>query len=350
MSSAVATKHIRRNSKFKVITLAKQVFSLRGITIILLISFAVLMATKSAYYMDSTRKGLHLYAVAVLPSLFPFYFCSLMLTKIGAANILSKLFEAPMKKLYHTPKESAYIMFLSVLSGYPVGASCTKELYDSCALSSEDAKTIAAFASTSGPIFMLGTVGSAIFNNVYVGIIIAISHYIAAFLNGFIYRKRKKPCELSQEKASIQNTRTDECHIDSILSESVSKSTLSMLTLGGYIVLAGLVVDTLSLIGLDTLFFTVLGSAAQPFVALVFGFVEMTRGCIECSKCNFKPLGVAMATAIISFGGLSVMFQNYSFLSKCKMKFSEVLTRKITQSLIAFALAIIFALILKKFL
>ena len=360
-------------------SLLSHIFSARTFTILLLVTFACLMIAKPSFYLDATRRGLSLYATTVLPSLFPFYFVALMLTKVGAAKTLSTLFEKPMRKLYLSPKESAYVMVLSMLSGYPVGASCLAELYKMGAVSQADAMRVSAFTSTSGPIFMLGTVGSAIFGNVKVGIIILISHYLGALLNGLLYRRRralerikandnanndksnaKKRPDLEYENNSkntknennavISNDNPRETYedIDVALSESVAKSTMSMLTLGGYIVLAGLIIDTLELIGARQVMQRIFGDGGQIAVSLLFGLVEMTRGSIECAKCASLPLAVAMCCGIVSFGGLSVIMQTYSFLSTTNMKFANVLARKTTQAIISFLIALGLSFALQK--
>ena len=74
---------------------------------IALFAFMTLMLAKPDYYLASAQKGLTLFATSVLPSLFPFYFCSLMLTYMGAVKGISGLCAKPVKLLFNTPKESA---------------------------------------------------------------------------------------------------------------------------------------------------------------------------------------------------------------------------------------------------
>ncbi len=310
-----------------------------------------MMLARPDYYLASARKGLALYATSVLPSLFPFYFCSLLLTNIGAARTVSTLLGKPISKLYGTPKESAYVLLLSMMSGYPVGASMTAELYDAGIFSKDEAKAVSAFASTSGPIFMLGTVGSAIFHDMRVGAVILASHYAAALVNGLIFRmrKRKKP---ALKGGSEQNSATDVVatlrpDVDNILSKTISNSTLNMLYVGGYIVLCGMLVDTLPLLRLDVLLESALGAdAGRAVFSLLCGGIEMTRGCIMGAEITRLPLAVGLCAGIISLGGLSVTLQNYTFLSRTGMKASEVLLRKFCHALIAAGLGAVFSLLL----
>lgn len=293
----------------------------------------IFMLARPAFYLDSARRGLSLYATSVLPSLFPFYFCSLLLTYMDTASVISNAFRRPVNFLYGAKKESAYILLMSMLSGYPVGASLASEMYLAGVFDGEDVKRVFAFCSTSGPVFVLATVGVAIMNDVKAGVIILCCHYLANLLNGFLYRKkRREPSPMSVMALS---------NADGILSKTISTSTLSMLYVGGYIVLMGMVVDTMTLVGLDELILRAFGSEVGSHVlALLFGGVEMTRGCIAASVCFFK---IPLACGIISFGGLSVILQSYTFLSKAQMKLGEVILRKLTHAVIAFLLALPFA-------
>lgn len=304
----------------------------RILACISLLAFMGFMLANPSYYLDSARRGLSLFATSVLPSLFPFYFCSLLLTYMGAVKGISALGARPIKFFYNTPKESAYILMLSMLCGYPVGASTCSELYSVGMLDAKDIKSIASFASTSGPVFILGTVGSAIFGNKTVGWIILCAHYLASLINGLIYRRKANDGDVGTLALRVD--------VDNLLSQAISKSTLNMLYVGGYIVICGMLIDTLELIGIRELLSNALSpDLSQELISVLYGMIEMTRGSIECAKCTSINLSVAMCSAIITFGGLSITLQNYTFLSKCKMRVVEILIRKFTQCIISFALA-----------
>lgn len=310
----------------------------KAILCLLIAAFMVLMLLKPEFYLNSALYGLNLYAVNVLPSLFPFYFFSLMLTFAGAVKATSGIFGKPIRFLYNTPKESAYVMLLSFLSGYPVGASMTYELYEAGIASKRDVKTMAAFASTSGPIFILGTVGSAIFDDVRIGIIVLISHYLSAILNGLIFKNRKNKRDLTGSNQPEAKP-TVSLDGDDILGRAITKSTASMLTVGGFIVIAGMLIDTLYLLKLDVLLERALGEAFTPVFAVIAGSIEMTRGNVILAEVTNIHLKTALSAFIISLGGLSVTLQCYNFLSKCDMSFFSVVLRKLTQSIIACVIA-----------
>lgn len=310
----------------------------KGIALLALLSFMVLMLVKPSYYLASATKGLTIFATSVLPSLFPFYFCSLLLTYMGAVDAISRLGEKPIRKLYNTPKESAYALFLSMLCGYPVGASTICELYQCNIFDTDDAKAACAFCSTSGPIFMIGTIGGAIFERVEIGWIVLVSHYLGAIINGLIFRKRKRTSQI--------NVKISSNDAQNALSNAISKATINMLYVGGYIVLCGMIADTFDLIGISSAIDSLPHDLSCAIKSVLYGAVEMTRGIIQSANCSNVQLATLLCTTAVSFGGLSITLQNYTFLSKCDVSMFSILARKITQCLISALIAFVLSLLL----
>lgn len=313
------------------------VYIRQALPMLALVTFMVMMLLRPDYYLTSARRGLALFATTVLPSLFPFYFCSLVLTYSGAAEVMAKIGKKPIKLLFNSPPQGAYVLLLSVLSGYPVGASLTAELYERGVFTQKQAEGVAAYASTSGPIFILGTVGSALFDNPSVGAVILAAHYIGAFINGLIYRPRKTA-------KTYENTPVVTLGYSGAMSDVISKSTINMLFVGGYIVLCGMLIDTLELVGLPSLLTSAFGAdRAQPILSILYGAIEMTRSCMQAAQCVDIKLACALACAAVSFGGLSVCLQSYTFLSRCNMPLYKILMRKVTHSAISFCIAYLLA-------
>lgn len=286
-----------------------------------------LILVKPDYFVRSAADGLSLFASTVLPAIFPFFFCSLLLSKCGGVFAISEVFGKPVKKLFNAPEISAFPLFISLLSGYPSGASTLKNLYDDGYADKETIESMLSFTSTSGPLFILGTVGAAIYDDYLIGVVILISHYIATFLNGIIWRKKSNYNQNNKQFLTI--------NVDNAVSESISSSTLAMLSVGGYIVVCNMIIDAVALIPID--FPPVLS-------AIIYGGIEMTRGTIFAKEITYLPLSVATASAICTLGGLSVTLQSYGFLSACGIKLKDYLQRKITQTIFAFMISLIFSL------
>lgn len=298
----------------------------------------VLLVVKPDYFLQSASKGLLLFATSVLPAIFPFFFCSTLLTALGASAAVSSMGAKPVRVLFNAAPEGAYVLLLSLLSGYPIGAATISELYKKGIIDTEQAKRISSFTSTSGPVFMLGTMGTAVFHDVTYGVLIMAAHYLGAFVTGLIFRGRRKD-EGKVMRLAVADT-------DDAVRQSISSSTLAMLAVGGYVVIGNMLIDAIALTGLPDLMLSTLSPVtANTLLSVIYGAVEVTRGSMQAAAIPLPFLSVATATAAVSFGGLSVILQSHTFLSVCNIKFSSLLARKSVQSLTSFAFALIFSLI-----
>ena len=202
--------------------------------------FMLLLIVRPDYFLNSAARGLLLFASSVLPAIFPFFFCSSLLTAMGAANSLSRLGARPVGVLFNSPPAGAYVLALSMLSGYPIGAATLSDLFRRGIVDAEEVKRIASFTSTSGPIFILGTVGSAVFGDPAAGAVILAAHYLAALTTGLVFRGRRKASGTSPVRVAAADA-------DSALQQSIASSTLAMLAVGGYIVVGNMLIDALAL-------------------------------------------------------------------------------------------------------
>ena len=284
-------------------------------------------------YLASSLDGLKIFALNVLPALLPFLFFSQLLTLLGAGRYIGRALSKPCKLLYNTSGVGGYIFALSILSGYPVGAKLLSECYKNGSITRSDACSIMSYTSTSGPMFVLGTVGTIMLRNKMGGIIILVCHYLSAILNGLLYRGKG-----GTSKAVITHTKNP-------LFESTKSAVNSVATCGAYIAIFYMVAVMLQDIGviawISKLFHPLLGSLSDGFV---FGLVEITGGCIKLSQVN-SVLTLPTICAIVTFGGLSVTLQSVTFLSECNISWKRYIVCKLTQSVIAYLLTYLAVLI-----
>ncbi|MEG1612681.1 MAG: hypothetical protein RR357_00765 [Clostridia bacterium] len=300
-------------------------------------------------YIKSVQDGLLLFCVNVLPALFPFFFFTKLLTELGVAEDLGIIFKKPLKFLYNAPPVSGYIYIMSLLSGYPVGARLVYDFYQQGLLDTEDCKSVCSFCSTSGALFIVGTVGSCLLNNATFGILLYVIHIASSALNGLLYRSKKK---LNTQN---YNAKTLDVKNTSILSVSIESAIGSILMVGGYIAIFNFIVD----LCID---FKFIDALAKPFEYLsmlinfkdyqaikpsIMSLIEMTRGAMELSKLQISaPVLLGLISMAVAFGGMSVTLQSMTYLSQCKISPLYYLKTKITQGVIAGFLGYIFALIL----
>ena len=146
------------------------------------------LALNPEIYIQATFEGLLVWATVVLPALLPFFMLTTMLTKLGVVNNFCQIFNPLTKFLFKAPAISSYIFFMSIISGYPVGAKLTSDCYKQGLITTTEASKITTFTSTSGPMFIIGTVGVGMLHSYLAGVIIFLSHILASIINGIFYR------------------------------------------------------------------------------------------------------------------------------------------------------------------
>lgn len=283
----------------------------------------ILMVIFPTIALYSARKGISLWLSNVLPALLPFFICANFLQNIGVIRFL---------------KSGVFPFAMSVLSGYPMGAKIVGDLKRQGEISLNEAKRLMSFCSTSGPAFMVGAVGAGMLGSGMLGGIIAISHYTGALINGLVYSHilGKSDSPMRQEQLYGRQAGMQESFTEAILS---SFKALGVIL--AYIVLFMFVTDMLHMCGGFSLF------ESQEMRALIKGFFEMTVGCGAAAECinTTNSVKCILCTAIMSWGGLSVLGQSMSMLSGTGISLRYLFVSKLTHSLFSAIVAFILCLL-----
>lgn len=313
--------------------------------VVLLIMLALILFPDK--FMVSFKSGLLLFATAVLPALFPFMFLTKLLTDLGVVDKIAQFFNKPFAKLFKVPGLAFYVLMLSMLCGYPVGAKVLSDLCEKGAISREEANNMIPFCTSCGPLFVVGSVGVGMFANKKLGFAVFGICILAAILTCFVFGIfAKKPQKLSASSAAKPTA------FNEMLSKSMTDSCFSILLVGGYIALFYLLIDILMQFGIllpfeaatNWLFglFKIDKSYTKGTVAGIF---EMTRGCFEISK-TAGSKSLVFLCAIISFSGISIIMQSLCFLTKAKLSGGKFLLVKFVQSVFAILIAMLFCVFL----
>ena len=254
-------------------------------------------------YLTQTLNGISAWAFNVLPSVLPFIFFTKILSAYSNIQKSTSFLGRPIKLLYNTPALSGYVFFMSIISGYPVGAKMTSDLYLSGKITRQDALKMTSFCSTSGPMF-------------------------GALLNGLLYRKIKVK-ELEKQHFNIESKPSD-------LSSIVIDSAISIISVGTIIAIFFVVIQSLN---------PLLSLLPSPIAAFIAGLVEITKGCIDLASSLSPNLATIACTFIISFGGLSTMLQSLTMLDKIKMPIWLFALQKFTHAILATIISIILILL-----
>jgi len=286
--------------------------------------------------MQSISNGLNLWLINIVPSLFPFIFLTKLYSNFdeNSNGKISKIYS----KIFRMPRESFKIFFMSIVSGYPIGAKLVSDYYDNKLLSDKETTKVSILCSTSGPLFVIGTVGVSLFLSVKAGIIIFISHIIGTIINSFIYSNKT-------DKRDNQNSFIIRKKPENILSSSMVDSITSILVVGGFVAISSLLIDIFSTLKIYSVLvdgLNILIGNKEVSSSIINGIFEITRGCKDLS-CLTIPLSTKtnIASFLISFGGLSILMQSFSFLEKSKVNKKKYIFAKFTQGMISFVVSTI---------
>lgn len=305
--------------------------------------FIVCLVADPKRYIASVYNGMLLFATSVAPALFPFFFFTRILTSVGTAQILGDALKKPIARFYNCPSVGGYVFFMSAISGYPVGSRLLSDLCAAGIIDRRQVKAISAFTSTSGPLFIVGTVGTVMFSSATFGYLLMAVHFAGALINGFIYRIKAKD---AKEYGELVRTPPD---FDDLLGKSMTSALTSLFIVGGYIAVFSMIADVLTDIGLvDALaaplvsLYSAVGWEPDAAHGTVLGLIEITRGCLSIAQSGADiKTALPLVAGLLSFGGISVSLQSLTFLGNCKVRPLYYLATKTTQAVISFALALL---------
>ncbi len=289
----------------------------------------LLLAINPSHYIACALNGLSAWAFNVLPCIFPFMVLTRVIIELDQTHILTKPFSKFFEKIYGVPSQACSVFFLSVLAGYPVGSKMTADLYEQGKINRTSAYKMSSFCSNSGPMFIVGTVGSILLKNAMVGFILFVSHIASALLNGLLYRKIK----VKNEEANFKNFIAKP---PSTFGDIILSSVQSVLSVGGVICLFFIIIEV---------FLPILSFLPKSVMPLGEGMIELTRGCIDAAT---LPLYLAsiICSFLISFGGISTILQSMAMLKKLKMPVWLFSVQKLSQGLISAGITSILMLLI----
>jgi len=272
------------------------------------------------------ENGLMLWFNIIVPSLCPFMIISTMLVKLNVTNYISSLFYPVFHKVFRLSKEGCYPAVVGMLSGYPLGAKTVADLYKTDAFSRKEAQYLLGFCNNASPMFMLEYIGVKCMGLKQPVFMLAII-YLSAFINAFLefYTPVDKPGSMGnntvkQKKYSVMEA----------LDESILGSAVTLVKVGGYIILFSILTELLQNMVTVNEVFKIAGS----------GILEITTGGEVIAGAPFSLYTrCILISAFCAFGGMSSVAQTSSVLIGTGLSSKRYVFVKIRQAAIAAALA-----------
>ncbi len=289
----------------------KKYFNLVMILFLLFLTFQIL--TLSTNVIESIRFSFSIWKNNIFPSLFPFFVLSSLLIHYGFIEFLSELLK-PFMRIFKISSRTSFILFMSMISGFPSSAKYTRELYKENLLTKEEAEKILTFSHFSNPLFILGTIG--LFLNQKIALLILFIHYGTNFIVGIIFRNFY-PSEEEQNYFSLKNAITiiqkkKRESFGNILTKAILDSINTLL----------LILGTMSIFLIITTIIDYHLDIPAYFQCIIDGFLEMTQGIKYTADLSIAiKIKAVLMTMYLSFGGISVHMQTISILSDTDIRY-----------------------------
>ncbi len=320
----------------------------RNLLSLLFLSFTLCLLIFSKSNLPAVKSGLLLWANNVIPSLFPFFVATELLMHTNIITILGRILNPYMKPLFHIRGEGAFAFIMGILSGYPVGAKIAVNLRQNNICSKEECERLLSFTNNSGPLFIIGTVGIFMFGNSTIGLLLFITHLLACISVGFLFRYWKKD-QVTFQKVSSHSSKQQKkfasfSNLGEILAESITSSISTILLIGGFVVIFSSIISILKASGLLSQLslllspiFQVLHIDPNFIQGLLTGILEITNGISTISSIASKKISynLIFTAFLLGFGGISILLQVWSIISKSDLSIKPYLYGKLLHGLLA---------------
>ncbi len=281
----------------------------------------LILDSKTALY--GASEGIELCIRSVIPSLFPFFVMSIMLTSIfmGASMPILR----PLGKLCGISAGAETIFLTGFLGGYPTGAQCVNQAYRAGQLKHDTAGRLLGFCSNAGPAFLFGMVAMR-FTKIRYAWVLWLIQILSAVLVGMLLPGK------DQSNTSLVPAQPV------TLQQALRRSVVIMAEVCGWIILCRMLVAFCS-----RWFLWALDDWAQ---VLFIGVLELANGCFQLGRIADEGLRFVICSIILSLGGICVLLQTRSVTKDVGL--GKYIPGKLLQACISGIMSAVFWQILQK--
>lgn len=324
----------------KVLFLNKPKLNTKFLIKVFLILFIIFLIMFSKTNILAVQNAISLFFEKVFPSLFPFFIATDLLSHTNIINILNTILSPIMKPLFNVSGKGAFPFIMGIISGYPTGAKIVSDFRKNNICTKVECERLLAYTNNSGPLFIIGTVGSSLFLSTEIGILLLITHIFGTLTVGIIFRFYKNNYYRNENIV-------DELDIDnfsSILTESIFNSFKTTGMIFGFIIMFSIINNILLTSGILKLFpSTIIGS--------ILSTCEITNGInyISMIKSSNLTIQLILTSFFLGFGGISVLMQVYSIISKTDLSIKPYILGKLLHGLTSAIYTLIIILLFPSF-
>ncbi len=322
----------------------------------LIFIFLILLIVFSKDSFESAHNAFLLWANNIVPSLLPFLIGIELIRKSNLLTLIGKMFEPIMRPVFNVPGCGSFALAMGFSSGYPVGAKIVSDLREQKLCTKTEAERLLSFCNTSGPLFIVGSIGVSMFENAKIGFLLLLTHILGAITVGLIFKNYKK--ENTSSFIIPQNITTANkkaifriSDLGSLMGESIKNSINTLLLICGYIVFFAVLGEILK----DTKILSFFNIFIERFL-LIFdipyncsdgisrGILEVTGGIKILSSINnvaYSKL-LSLIALLLGFGGISVHMQTFSVIANTDISMKPYILGKFLHGIFSAIYAYLF--------
>lgn len=281
------------------------IFAFFGILILILDSKTALAGA---------QEGIVLCIKTAIPSLFPFFVLSNLLT--GSLYGIRFAILRPFAKLLSIPAGCEILLISGFLGGYPTGAQAIMQAYQGKQLSKPEAERLLAYGSNAGPSFLFG-ITAQFFPETWMVWALWMIHVLSAVLTAQQFSFHTSSAALSIQRKEMT------------ISAALKNALRAMELVCGWIVFF----RSLIYIFRKWLLW-MLPESVQVFVT---GILELTNGCIELNTISGTSERFILCSCLLAFGGVCVLLQTAAVTQGLSLRY--YFTGKLWQTLFSLILS-----------
>lgn len=277
---------------------------------------ALILDSKTA--LEGARQGVILCLRTVIPSLFPFFVLSILLTSSLLGCSLPVL--RPLGRLFGLPEGGESLLIPAFLGGYPVGAQSAAAAFRNGQLSKAEAERLLSFCSNAGPAFLFGMAG-AMFPRRWMAWALWGIHVSGALYASLLIPGGGSPAVRLAKPRPLSSA------------DALNAAVRVMASVCGWVVLFRILLAFLS-----RWVFWILPAAVQ---VVATGLLELTNGC--CALCAVSDVSArfCICAGMLALGGLCVAMQTRSVTDGLSLR--QYFLGKLLQTVFSVALAALIA-------
>ena len=301
--------------------------------------------------LSAAKEGLNIWTSVLIPSLLPFIIGANLIVDLKIVDIVGFIINPITKLIFNVSGKGALVFVISTVSGYPVGSKLASELRINSEISKNEAQRLVSFCSTSGPLFIIGSVGTGMFQNSFLGYLMILCHYLGSLSVGLLFRnygKESLPKSNVSLKTNIKNVITyrnsENKGFFILFGDAVHNGINTLLMIGGFVIVFSVIFKVLSLFNIVTFIsnilyipLSLLGVTKELCHSFISGLFEMTIGCNNIASVSnaSEIIKVSLCSFLIGFSGLSILAQCCNFLAKTDINTNIYIFSKFLHGIIA---------------